>query len=368
MAPLRQLVDLLAKAVGGALARCCAPLRPGRRHTFKPTVSCYEVPDLRELPPDSKRQLWWSPEDFESFLRAHVQIAEAYSQAVERGEAELFRSDPVLANDSRRGLGLGRGPMRASNSQAYFTAVMDEQDRQRDLGVTDREAMSRVAAEASLVEVRYSIENAARDAEDTQKYMAEATCLPEDQEAEAAEVAPAEATWPPRAPERTVAPGSPWLDEAEADAAIGDHRSSEDEDEFCDSFGEQPFPALMCPQKAASDGGGALRPLTPQQSPATKFKSWSYPSPNLPKQTAATILSGMEKAESFPTFPDSEADNGSRREDARGFGLTSRRLQEAGFLPSGRQSAGPGSPQPRRLSPRTDERPHAALARRSPTM
>ncbi|CAK0884649.1 unnamed protein product [Prorocentrum cordatum] len=78
--------------------------------------------------------LWWSPEDFESFLGEQVEIATAYSEAVERGEEALFRTDPVLANNSRRGLGLGRGPTRASNSQAYFTAVMDEQDRQRRLG------------------------------------------------------------------------------------------------------------------------------------------------------------------------------------------------------------------------------------------
>jgi len=388
MARLSQLVDLLAKAVGRALARCCAPPPRGRRHTFKPTVSCFEVPDLRELPADDKRHLWWSPEDFESFLGEQVEIATAYSEAVERGEEALFRTDPVLANNSRRGLGLGRGPTRASNSQAYFTAVMDEQDRQRRLGVVDFEALSRVAAEASLAEVQYSLENAARDAEDTQKYMAEATCVLEDLDEEAedypaaffddfeapgASPAASGARWPETPSQAAFAASAGRVGRRPSEISV----PSDGEDAYCGSFGEA-FPALMCPHKTDSTvGDGLLRPVTPQQ---TVAKSLSCSLHNRASATA-TVLSGVEKAESFPTFhaefgvdsPESigrsPCGRSGSKESARGFGLPPGRLKEAGFLASGRQSAGPWSPQPRRLSPPPAQPPRCTrLTRRVLTM
>ncbi|CAK0832369.1 unnamed protein product [Prorocentrum cordatum] len=360
MARLSQLVDLLAKVVGRALARCCAPPHRGRRQTFKPTVSCYEVPDLCELPTDDKRHLWWSPEDFESFLSEQVEIAKAYSEAVERGEEALFGSNPVLANNSRRGLGLGRGTSRATNSQAHFTAVIEEQDRQRRLGVVDCEALARAAAEASRAEVQHSLESAARDAEDTRAYMAEATCVLEDLDEEAEEDYPAALV------ENLPAPGA-------LPTASGERRPeaseglSDVEDDYCDSFGEA-FPALLCPHKMDSMvGDGLLRPVAPQQ---TVTVATAPPRPLRRRAPATvTVLSVTEKADSFFTFPADEDSNKPRayepkstggspcgrtwsRETARGFGLPPGRLLEAGFLASGRQrSAGPWTPQPRRLSP-----------------
>jgi len=140
------------------------------KHTFTPTVSCFEVPNLKDLDLEAKMQLWWQASDFTDFLKVRLAIGKAYEEAVEQGMPAAFTAGP---NESRRGLGLGRDKTRHNNTRAYISAVLKEQERQRNIAGYDEEALRKVALEFSSVVVEYSIQNALKDAAESLVYQNE---------------------------------------------------------------------------------------------------------------------------------------------------------------------------------------------------
>eukprot|EP00928_Gymnodinium_smaydae_P037267 TRINITY_DN258_c0_g6_i1.p1 TRINITY_DN258_c0_g6~~TRINITY_DN258_c0_g6_i1.p1 ORF type:complete len:413 (-),score=74.52 TRINITY_DN258_c0_g6_i1:310-1380(-) len=147
-------------------------MRPSR-YTFKPTVTCFEVPDLKAIESNEKELLWWQASDFADFLRSRVEIAKAYERAVEEGRVDSFKQDPMLQNESRRGLGLGRGKVRVNSTRSYISAVLNEQARQRRLGIKDDDRMREVAHAISKIDLAYSMQNAARDELESREYRSE---------------------------------------------------------------------------------------------------------------------------------------------------------------------------------------------------
>lgn len=140
------------------------------KHTFKPTVSCFEIPNLKELGLQAKGQLWWQASDFTEFLKVRLAIGKAYDEAVKLGLACSFTAGP---NESRRGLGLGREKSRRNNTRAYVSAVLKEQERQHSISRYDAEALRKVAVDVSSSDADYSIKNALRDAAESLVYQNE---------------------------------------------------------------------------------------------------------------------------------------------------------------------------------------------------
>jgi len=140
------------------------------KHTFKPTVSCFEVPNFMDLDLQAKRQLWWQASDFTDFLKVRLAIGKAYDEAVKQGMAAAFTAGP---NESRRGLGLGREKTRRNNTRAYLSAVLKEQERQRNSAGYDEETLRKVALDISSPDVDYSIQNALKDAAESLLYQNE---------------------------------------------------------------------------------------------------------------------------------------------------------------------------------------------------
>merc|ERR1719330_31299 len=110
-------------------------------------VSISEIENFTFLPAKRKADLWWTPDDFEKFLEVRMNIAKAYQVAAKQlgidvmqvssigahGD-EAYRAmvelKPELADESRRGLGLGRKKQRAKCRECYVTKVLEEQERQ----------------------------------------------------------------------------------------------------------------------------------------------------------------------------------------------------------------------------------------------
>lgn len=139
--------------------------------TFKATVSVSEVPHLGET--DIRNELWWTPEDFQDFLRVRLALANEYKEAVKhqrlRASGSWDIQDPTLKQESRRGLGLGRMKLRQNNTRAYLAAVVNEQARQRrecnnvSTILLDDEKLAEVARRISESDAIASIERAQRD-------------------------------------------------------------------------------------------------------------------------------------------------------------------------------------------------------------
>ena len=155
-------------------------IRPRERQnriSFKATVSVSEVPHLGET--DIKTDLWWTPEDFQDFLRVRLALANEYKEAVKekrlRASGSWDIQDPTLKQESRRGLGLGRMKLRQNNTRAYLAAVVNEQSRQRrecnwSQGmVFDDVKLAEVARRISDSDVKASIERAERDSKTVRK-------------------------------------------------------------------------------------------------------------------------------------------------------------------------------------------------------
>mmetsp|Transcript_7118 Transcript_7118/g.17693 ORF Transcript_7118/g.17693 Transcript_7118/m.17693 type:complete len:450 (-) Transcript_7118:225-1574(-) len=115
---------------------------------FNPRVNCLYVRDLTEMCIERKSLYWWQQEDFDEFLQVRVEIGKAYRAAAKKlgldimqvssvgshgdeGYRAMIQSNPKLAGESRRGLGLGRKRQRARNRDAYIAAVINEQHRQQ---------------------------------------------------------------------------------------------------------------------------------------------------------------------------------------------------------------------------------------------
>jgi len=137
---------------------------------FEATVSAKHVPDLMELTCEQKEKLWWQPHNFDEFVAIRVELGHAYKEAARalgvpvsqvtifgshehQGYKAMIEKYPQLADESRRGLGLGRKRQRAMNRDAYVEAVVEEQARQRkQTGCSTCELdANRMAAVASAV-------------------------------------------------------------------------------------------------------------------------------------------------------------------------------------------------------------------------
>lgn len=138
--------------------------------TFKPTVSCVEVPDLRIAAADTKRCLWWQADDFAEFLKMRQAITKAYFQAVREKRIDSFTAD----GESRRGLGLGRERHRLNSTKTYIQTVLAEQARQRRLAIDDPERLAEVARAISAADLKHSIESARKDEVEAHGYTNEA--------------------------------------------------------------------------------------------------------------------------------------------------------------------------------------------------
>lgn len=131
-----------------------------RRVHLAPTISCVQVKNLRMLEPERKAELWWQQSDFEHFLQVRLEIGQAYREAARKlgvsvvqvsslgshgdaGYKAMIEAFPSLAEESRRGLGLGRQRERAKNRDAYIAAVLKEQRRQHEALTEEEHAESR---------------------------------------------------------------------------------------------------------------------------------------------------------------------------------------------------------------------------------
>jgi len=152
----------------------------GCRIRFNPRVSCAYVRDLTELSVEHKSMFWWQQEDFDDFLQVRVEIGKAYRAAAKKlgldimqvmsvgshgdeGYRAMIQSNPKLAGESRRGLGLGRKRQRARNRDAYIVAVISEQRRQQRTCeasavpyVLDSGALAEAARRVSEKDLRYA--------------------------------------------------------------------------------------------------------------------------------------------------------------------------------------------------------------------
>lgn len=145
------------------------------RYTFKPTVSCVEVPNLRESPFETRQALWWQHEDFAQFLKLRMGLEKAYQTALRQDDMHAFLQRLEQEDQTRRGLGLGRATVRLNSTRAYVNAVLTEQERQLSLGIFDDNSLCKVAQAVSLIDLEYSMANAARDAEQSLAYQEEET-------------------------------------------------------------------------------------------------------------------------------------------------------------------------------------------------
>jgi len=101
-----------------------------------------------DLACEQKEKLWWQQHNFDEFVATRVQLGHAYREAAKAlgvpvsqvtifgshhtdGYQAMIEKFPQLADESRRGLGLGRKRQRAMNRDAYVEAVVQEQARQR---------------------------------------------------------------------------------------------------------------------------------------------------------------------------------------------------------------------------------------------
>jgi len=140
------------------------------RVRFEAKVSAVHVPDLMDLQPEQKEWLWWQPHNFDEFLAMRVELGHAYREAAkalgvpmsqvtifgsheEDGYQAMIEKFPQLADESRRGLGLGRKRQRAMNRDAYVAAVVEEHARQREEAGSSafKPDFERMAAVASTV-------------------------------------------------------------------------------------------------------------------------------------------------------------------------------------------------------------------------
>lgn len=140
---------------------------------FDPMIAVVPIPSHCEMPPEKRGHLWWQPDDFVNFLRSRLDIAEAYRAAahslgvdmcnvssvgrhVKEAYAATIEAYPSLKDESRRGLGLGRRHQRARNRDAYLAAVVNEQGRQLDVGISDSNALALVARQVSQKDREYA--------------------------------------------------------------------------------------------------------------------------------------------------------------------------------------------------------------------
>lgn len=147
------------------------PLR--RLVSFSERVTCRPVEALTGLSQEQKELIWWQPDDFAEFLRVRIEIGRAYkevanslgvnvlkvnsigSHAKEAYQA-MIEVAPELADESRRGLGLGRKRQRAKNRDAYIAAVLEEQTRQRYAGLYDDDKLASCAQSVSQNDREYA--------------------------------------------------------------------------------------------------------------------------------------------------------------------------------------------------------------------
>lgn len=140
---------------------------------FDPMIAVVPIPSHCEIPPEKRGHLWWQPEDFVNFLRSRLDIAEAYKAAAhslgvemcnvtsvgrhaKEAYAATIEAYPSLKDESRRGLGLGRRHQRARNRDAYLAAVVNEQGRQLQFGISDCDALALVARKVSQKDREYA--------------------------------------------------------------------------------------------------------------------------------------------------------------------------------------------------------------------
>mmetsp|Transcript_66146 Transcript_66146/g.125158 ORF Transcript_66146/g.125158 Transcript_66146/m.125158 type:complete len:624 (-) Transcript_66146:185-2056(-) len=126
--------------------------KAGLNVRFESRVSCRAVPHLSKLSPERKAAYWWQPDDFAEFLKVRIEIGKAYRLAARKlgvdimklssvgthatvGYKTMIQQMPELANESRRGLGLGRKRQRAKNRDQYIETVLKEQSRQRAIAI-----------------------------------------------------------------------------------------------------------------------------------------------------------------------------------------------------------------------------------------
>lgn len=162
----------LGLRVGSSPPSPSGPSRVGSVR-FDPLIAVMTIPCCTELATEKREHLWWQPDDFVNFLRTRLDIAEAYKAAAHSLGVEMFNvcsvgdyakaayqatieTYPGLKDESRRGLGLGRRNQRARNRDAYLAAVVNEQGRQKQLGLHDPEALASVARAVSRKDREYA--------------------------------------------------------------------------------------------------------------------------------------------------------------------------------------------------------------------
>lgn len=138
---------------------------------FKPTVSVSEVPHYEDS--DLRDDLWYNDEDYSEFLQLRVALSKEYKHAVRQNRVRASGSfdilDPVLSEESTRGLGFHRIKLRQNNTHDYIAAVLNEQARQRHNAngkpgfVMDDIELSKAAFRISESDVLYSIQRAEKD-------------------------------------------------------------------------------------------------------------------------------------------------------------------------------------------------------------
>lgn len=143
------------------------------RCKFEPTVSCHEVPSLKELDVETKRAMWWRSSDFSANINARVGMVQKYYDALRQGTAASL-AEAVCQAAACCGLDLER-EARPNAIKVYVEAVLREQEIQRRVGRLVRERIAMVAQAASQRDLEYSISDAAKDAEEARRYVQEAS-------------------------------------------------------------------------------------------------------------------------------------------------------------------------------------------------
>lgn len=163
--------------------------KAGLHVKFDNRVNCRPVPHLEKFSQARKAAYWWQPDDFAEFLKVRIEIGKAYRLAARKlgvdimklssvgthgaiGYKTMIQQMPELANESRRGLGLGRKRQRAKNRDEYIATVLKEQKRQRDIAIEagklnpadgtasfelDSNAVSQAAERVSEKDRKYSV-------------------------------------------------------------------------------------------------------------------------------------------------------------------------------------------------------------------
>merc|ERR1719330_1428877 len=128
---------------------------------FKPTVSCCEVPSIREISREGKAVLWWQPGDFAEFLRNRLDIVQTCAEDRRSSKVAAFEFHAGPGDDCIR-------PLRKSTIKSYFRTVLTEQAKQRvdakfKKKPFDPDRLAQVGIQASAQQVQYAIERANND-------------------------------------------------------------------------------------------------------------------------------------------------------------------------------------------------------------